>query len=144
MKKQIAGALVASLLIGSVPGWAEEAAGAKPVAGAQARQQFRDSVDRAVERAVDRAVEGEPAQAAPAVVASEPKPAGPELTALERRDLDARRAALQTDPVARGTGGIVMLILGTALSLGITAYVINKSKEDSSTTPTASVALGRH
>jgi hypothetical protein len=140
MKKQIAGALVASLLIGSVPGWAEEAAGARPVAGTEARQQFHDSVDRAVERAVERAAEGEPAQAAPGVVASEPKPAGPELTALERRDLDARRAALKTDPVARGAGGIVMLVLGTALSLGLTAYLINQSKEDASTTPTASLA----
>jgi hypothetical protein len=140
MKKQIAGALVASLLIGSVPGWAEEAASAKPVPGAEARQQFRDSVERAVDRAVDRAAEGEPAHAATGVVASEPKPAGPELTAVERRDLDARRAALQTDPVARGAGGIVMLVLGTALSLGLTAYLINKSKEDSSTTPTASMA----
>ena len=138
MKKQIAGALVASLLIGSVPGWADEAA--KPVAGAQASQQFQDSVERAVDRAVDRAAEGEPAQAAPGVEASEPKPAGPELTALERRDLDARRAALQTDPVARGAGGIVMLVLGTALSLGLTAYLINKSKEDSSSAPTASLA----
>jgi len=33
-----------------------------------------------------------------------------------------------------------MLVLGTALSLGLTAYLINKSKEDSSTTPTASMA----
>ncbi|MFI4943341.1 MAG: hypothetical protein ACHP85_08760, partial [Burkholderiales bacterium] len=99
------------------------------------------AVDRAVDRAaVDRAPEGEPVQAAPGVMASEPKPAGPELTAPERRDLDARRTALKTDPVARGTGGIIMLVLGTALSLGLTAYLINQSKEDSSTTPTASLA----
>ena len=32
-----------------------------------------------------------------------------------------------------------MLVLGTALSLGLTAYLINQSKEDS-TTPTASMA----
>ncbi|MFI4944098.1 MAG: hypothetical protein ACHP85_12585, partial [Burkholderiales bacterium] len=81
MKKQIAGALVASLLIGSVPGWAEEAAGAKPDAGPEARQQFRDSVDRAVDPAVgraagDRSPGGEPVEAAPGVMASGPNPAG--------------------------------------------------------------------
>ena len=137
MKKQIAGALVASLLIGSVPGWAEgQDATAKAVAGAGAQsQQFRDSIDRAI----DRAAEAAPAPVTPGVVTSEPKPAGPELTANERRDLDTRREALKTDPVARGAGGIVMLILGTALSLGLTAYLINQSKEDS-TTPTASMA----
>ena len=134
MKKQIAGALVASLLIGSAPAWAEgEKATTKPAAEERAqRQPLRDSIDRAV----DRAMEGEPVPATPGVVPAEPQTPAPPLTATERRDLDARRAALQTDPVARGAGGIVMLVLGTALSLGVTAYFINKSKDDSSTTTT--------
>ena len=59
-------------------------------------------------------MEGEAAQATPGVVPDEPNASGPQLTAHERRDLDARRAALQTDPVARGAGGIVMLLVGTA------------------------------
>jgi hypothetical protein len=134
MKKQIAGALVASLLFGSAPVWAEgEKAATKPAVEERAqRQPLRDSIDRAVDRAMD----GEPAQAPPGVVPAEPVTPAPPLTATERRDLDARRAALQTDPVARGAGGVVMLVVGTALSLGVTAYFINKSKTDSTTTPT--------
>jgi len=137
MKKQIAGALVASLVIGSVPGWAEvENTKTRPAVEEGARPSgFRDAIDRAV----DRVAEGEPAPATPGVVASAPGAAGPGLTASERRDLDARRAALQTDPVARGTGSVVMLVVGTALSLGLTAYFINKSKNDNSTTATASM-----
>jgi hypothetical protein len=137
LKKQIAGALVASLLIGSVPGWAagEDATAKSPAGAAAQSQQFRDSVDRAI----DRAVEGEPAQAAAGVVSTEPKPSGPELTANERRDLDARRAALKTDPVARGTGGIILLLLGTALTVGATIWAVNQSKDDNTTT-TASMA----
>jgi hypothetical protein len=138
LKKQIAGALVASLAIGSVPGWAEvENTRTKRALeeGAQPSR-FRDAIDRAV----DRVVGGELAPATPGVVANAPGAAGPGLTASERRDLDARRAALQTDPVARGTGSIVMLVVGTALSLGLTAYFIHKSKNDSSTTATAGMA----
>jgi hypothetical protein len=132
LKKQIAGALVASLLIGSAPGWAEsETATAKPTAEAGAqRQQFRDSIDRAI----DRATEGEPAQGTPVAVPSVPNATGPQLTTHERQDLDARSAALKTDPVARGTGGIIMLLLGTALTIGATAWAINQSKQDSTTT----------
>jgi hypothetical protein len=138
LKKQIAVALVASLLIGSVPGWAEQTAAAEPAAGAEAQHQlFRDSV----ERAIDRAVESEPAQATPAVVPDQPKAAGPQLTANERRDLDTRRAALKTDPVARGTGGIILLLLGIGLTVGATIWAINKSKDDSTTTtPTTGMA----
>jgi len=134
VRKQIAGALVASLLIGSAPAWAEgEKVTTKPAVDERSqRQPLRDSIDRAV----DRAMEGEPAQAAPGVVPAEHQAPAPPLTATERRDLDARRAALQTDPVARGAGGIVMLVLGTALSLGVTAYFINKNKTDGTTTPT--------
>jgi hypothetical protein len=137
LRKQIAGALVASMLIGSAPGWAAEATAttkARVEQGAQ-RQQFRDSIDRAIERAVD----GEPAQATPGVVPRELAASGPALTAHERQDLDARSAALKTDPVARGTGGIIMLVLGTALTLGATAWAINHSKQDSTTDPTMSM-----
>ena len=141
MKKQIAGALVASLLIGSAPGWAEgQNATTKPTAeeGAQ-RQQFRDSIDRAI----DRAIEGNPALAMPGVVPNEPEPSGPQLTAHERRDLDTRRAALQTDPVARGTGSIVLALVGAALSIGLTVWAINKSKEDSKEDGTTTASMGR-
>jgi hypothetical protein len=135
MRKQIAGALVASLLIGSAPVWAEEGNTTKAAAEEAAqRQPLRDSIDRAVDRAMGSAA----AEATPAVVPVESKLPAPPLTAGERRDLDARSAALQTDPVARGAGGIVLLVLGTALSLGATAYFINKSKNDSSTTPSVS------
>jgi hypothetical protein len=127
LKKQIAGALVASLLIGSAPVWAEGETTTKPEA--TQRQQLRDSIDRAVE---------DQAAGPSSVVATEPKSSGPELTTVERRDLDTRRAALRTDPVARGTGGIVMLVLGTALTIGATAWAINKSKQDTTT-----VSMGR-
>ena len=123
------------MLIGSAPGWAAEAtatAKATVEQGAQ-RQQFRDSIDRAIERAVD----GEPAQATPAVVPREPAASGPALTVHERQDLDARSAALKTDPVARGTGGIIMLVLGAALTVGATMWAINKTNEDTTTVPTA-------
>jgi len=82
-------------------------------------------------------VEGEPAPAAAGVGPDEPKASGQQLTAYERRDLDARRVALQTDPVARGTGGIIMLVLGVALSVGATIWAINKANEDTTTVPTA-------
>jgi hypothetical protein len=136
LKKRIAGALVVSLLIGSVPGWAEGENATKPTAeeGAQ-RQQFRASIDRAV----DRATEGERAQGTPSVVPNEPQASGPQLTARERRDLDARRAALQTDPVARGAGGVVLILLGLALSIGLTIYLVDKAKKDNNTTTTAGV-----
>ena len=135
LKKQIAGALVASMLIASVPGWAEgENATSKATAEAQAQsQQLRDSIDRAVDRA--------PAPAAAASTADQPEAAGPQLTPRERQDLAARHDALKTDPVARGTGGIVMGLLGAALSVGLTVYLVNQSKKESSTTPTT--AMGR-
>jgi len=128
LKKQIAGALVASLLIGSAPGWAQgENATAKPTVEESAqRQQFRDSIDRAIESG--------PAQAAPGVVPKELNAPGPQLTAHERRDLDTRREALQTDPVARGTGTIVLALLGVALSVGLTLWAIDKYKDDGTTT----------
>ena len=134
MKKQIAGALVASMLIASVPGWAEgEDATRKATAEERAQsQQFRDSIDRAV----DRAPAGEPAQAAPDAKADQPEGAGPQLTPRERQDLAARHDALKTDPVARGTAGIVMGLLGAALSVGLTVYLVNQSKKETSTNPT--------
>ena len=114
MKKQIAGVLVATVLAGVMPAWAGEqkAAGTTAAATSTQPQTLRDSIDRAVE-----------------------KSGGPQLTARERQDLETRHAALKTNPVARGAGGIVMLLLGTALSVGATAYFINKAKKD--TTPPA-------
>ena len=82
-------------------------------------------------------MEGEPAQATPGVVSKEPNASGPQLTAHERQDLDARSAALKTDPVARGTGGIVMAVVGVALSVGLTIWAVNQSKEDPTTIPSA-------
>jgi hypothetical protein len=127
LKKRIAGVLVACLLIGSVPGRAEDGnAASKPAAEERARGlRFRDSVDRAV----DRAAQGGSALPVPVP-----------LTLQERTDLDARRAALRTDPVARGTGGIVLGLLGAALSVGLTVYLVNKSKNETTTTPTAGMA----
>lgn len=138
LKKQIAGALVASLMFGSVPSWAGvETATAKTAADESAqRAQFHDSIDRAV----GQAAAGEAAQTtlaapgAPGVVPNTPRPSGPELSAAERGDLEKRRAELRSDPVARGAGGIVLAVLGIALSIGITAYFINKTKKDTNTT----------
>ena len=123
MRKQIAGALVASLLIGSAPGWAEDESvttTATVEEGAQ-RQQFRDSIDRAIDV--------KPAEGMPGVVPVVQAASRPELTAAERRDLETRRAKLQTDPVASGTGGILMGLVATAASIGLTVYLVNKSKE---------------
>jgi len=119
--KQIAGVLVATMLIGSVPAWAEgQSATSQPAAAASAqRLKIRDSIDRAIDRA--------PAGAATATATG--------LTAQERQDLESRHAALKTDPVARGAGGIIMLLLGTALSVGATAYIIKQTKKE--TTPPA-------
>ena len=132
MKKQIAGALVASLLIGLAPGWAQaEDATAKATVGESAeRQQFRDSIDRAI----DRSLESEAAQVAAGVVTKESNVAGPQLTARERKDLDARHAALKTDPVARGTGGIIVALLGIAVSVGVTIWAIHHYSKDNTTT----------
>lgn len=118
MNKQIAGALVASLLIGSAPGWAAgENAASKPTVeqGAQPRQ-LRDSIDRALD--------GQPVQGTSG-----------QLTARERGDLETRRAILQTDPVARGAGGIAMFLVGTAASIGLTVYLLNKAKKETTPMP---------
>ena len=134
MRKQIAGALVASMLIGSAPGWAAEATATTKATGEEAAQaQFRDSIDRAI----NRAGKGVPAPVAAGVVPDEPEASGPQLTAHERRDLDARSAALKTDPVARGTGSIIMIVLGLALTVGATIWAINKTNEETTTVPTA-------
>jgi hypothetical protein len=139
LRKQIAGALVASLVIGSTPVWAATETTSLTVNStieeSAERQQFRDSIERATERVR----EGAPASATTSVVLSESGASGPELTSQERRDLDRRRAALRTDPVARGAGGIVMLLVGTAVSIGASIYLYNKFKTDSSPTP----SLGR-
>jgi hypothetical protein len=133
LNKQIAGALVASLLIGSAPGWAQENATAKPTVEENTqRQQFRDSIDRAIGRSMESEAREE---ATPVVVVKDPSVAGPQLTAHERRDLDKRRAALQTDPVARGTGGIILALVSVAVSIGVTVWAIHHySKDDNTTT----------
>jgi hypothetical protein len=130
LKKQIAGALVGSLLIGATPGWTEENATAKATVEENAdRQQFRDSIDRVL----DRSMESE--QATAGVVGKDPSIAGPQLTAHERRDLDTRHAALRTDPVARGTGGIVLALVSIGISVGVTAWAIHHySKDDTTST----------
>ena len=117
MRRQIACAVVASLLIGSAPGWADgDKAASKPAAQDGARlRPIGDSVDRAVASI-------------------------PPLTAREREDLEARQAALTTDPVARGTGGIIMALVGTAVSIGLTMYLIKQTK-DSTTNP---AGMARH
>ncbi len=118
MKKQIAGTLVASLLIGSAPGWAQEGTATAKTTAEEAgqRQEFRDSIDRVMGRAME-------------------KGAGPQLSTHERRDLEKRRAALQTDPVARGTGSVILIVVSVVASIAITAWAINKyGNEDDTTT----------
>lgn len=111
LRKQIAGALVASMLMGSAPAWAEEGnATARPAATGEAqRQQLRDSIERAVE--------------------GKAPGAGQALTESERADLEIRRAALKTDPVARGTAGILLALVATAASIGLTVYLVKKTDE---------------
>lgn len=80
-------------------------------------------------------MEGERAPGAAGVVSSEPESSGPQpFTPRERRDLQARHTALQTDAVARGAGGVVMLLVGAAISIGLAVYLINRSKKDYTTT----------
>jgi hypothetical protein len=138
LKKQIAGALVASLLIGSMPGWAQDAtAAAKPTVQESAQgQPLRDSIDRAI----DRATASEAPQVTVSPLSKEADAVGPQLTAHERRDLDKRRAALQTDPVGRGTGSVILILVSVVASLAITAWAINKYGNPDDTT---TVSMGR-
>ena len=115
MKKQIAGALVASVLIGSAPGWAKGESATRTPTGEQ-RRQLRDSIDRALDGQQAQGTSGS-------------------LTAGERRDLETRRAVLSTDPVARGAGGIAMFLVGTAASIGLTLYLLNKTKKETTGLP---------
>ena len=137
MKRQIAVVLSATLLIGTTPAWAGETttATAAPRANDHA---LRDSVDRAVERVLA----GNPAKETTAEARPEPGASGPELTANERRDLDRRREALRTDPVARGTGGIILLVVGIVASIAITAWAIDHYSNDNTDT-TQTPAMGR-
>jgi hypothetical protein len=80
-------------------------------------------------------MEGAPSEGTPGVVPNEPAVSGPELTAHERRDLDTRHAALRTDPVACGAGSVVMMLVGAAISIGATIYLVDKLKKDDTTTP---------
>jgi hypothetical protein len=133
MKKQIASALVASVLISSAAGWAraeDVAMASKPENELQAeRQQLRDSIQRAMEAAPVQDTTMAPDQ---------PAPAGPQLTTDERRNLDTRHAALKTDPVARGGAGTVMFLVGTIASIGLTAYLVKQANK--TTTPAPSLA----
>jgi len=110
LKKQIAGALVASMLMVSVPGRADDARVETKAATSGAESaQLRDSIAR--------------------VLAASP------LTESEQADLETRRAVLRTDPVASGGGGILMSLIATAASIGLTIYLLKKTKE-SLPTPT--------
>jgi hypothetical protein len=133
LKKQIAGALVASVLISSAAGWAraeDVATPSRPGNELQAeRQQLRDSIQRAMEAA--------PVQDT-TVVPGQPEPAGPQLTTEERSNLDTRHAALKTDPRARGGASMVMFLVGTIASIGLTAYLIKQANK--TTTPVPSLA----
>ena len=128
MKKKIASALIASLSIGSVPGWAQEesATVTTTVEESAQRQQFRDSIDRAI----NRSMESEPQQAPAGVALEVPNVVGPPLTAHERQDLDKRHATLQTDPVARGAGSLILILLSVALTIGITIWAIDEYGSD--------------
>ena len=138
MKKQMAGAVAVSLLIGAAPGWAQdESVTAKAVveAGAEPKP-LRDSIDRVIDRSTERDLP----QATASVVAKESNPAGPQLTAHERGDLERRRAGLQTDPVARGTGGIILALVSVAVSVGVTVWAIHHYSKDDNTT---NLSMGR-
>jgi len=127
MRKQIALSLAAAFLAVSVPGWADSATtspGPQPVRG---------SVDRAVAQLVHDGAAPVLAPVAPAETG-----AGPALTDAERRDLEQRHAALKKDPVARGGGSAVMILVGTALSIGASVYLILElNKNNDSTQATA-------
>jgi hypothetical protein len=138
MNKTVAGALVASMLIGSAPGWAQGGTGtADSTVESRKRQQFRDSVAAAL----DRSAEGETSRPTAGVTAKDPVAAGPQqLTVHERADLTRRGAALKTDPVARGGTGIVLAVLSIAVSVGVTVWAIHHYSKDN---PTPTAAMGR-
>jgi hypothetical protein len=136
LKKQIAFLLAVGLVIGSMPARTEGATTMVSAGRQETARTFRDSVDRAVAAvpAGDAVNEvtgaARPEQGAP----------GPELTGHERRDLAERHDALRTDPVARGTGGIILLVVGIAASIAITAWAIHHYSNDNTTTPTPAMA----
>lgn len=128
MRKPISLVLAATLLLGSAPAWAAERAAAGAPAGSRP---VRDSVDGAVRRAVEGSSVAWSAPATPA-----PRTAAA-LTAEERNDLAARRDALQTDPVARGAGQAVMILLGAAASIGGSIYLIHELNKNKTTAEAA-------
>ena len=85
-----------------MPGWAEnkDKAAKATVEPKGGDSRLRDSIDRAIA-----------------------------LTAAEREDLATRQAALRTDPVASGSGGIILGLVATALSIGLTIYLLKKTKD---------------
>jgi len=127
MRKKIALSLAAALLAGSVPGWADSAPTAPDRAPA-----VRSSVDRAVAQLMH-----DEANPAMAPVASAEQGAGPALSGAERRDLEQRHAALKKDPVARGGGSAAMILVGTALSIGASVYLIHELNKNNNTQATA-------
>jgi hypothetical protein len=132
LRKQIAGALVASLLLGSAPAWADDGTAKTVPEVTVVEQAQRQELRQSFDRAIDQIMQGAPASRTAGIVLDV---AAPWLTAQERRDLERRRAALRTDPVARGAGSIVMLLVGAALSIGLTVYLVKKAKDSSNTMP---------
>ncbi|HXY42456.1 MAG TPA: hypothetical protein VEQ10_22465 [Vicinamibacteria bacterium] len=127
MKKQVSLALVSALLAGSVPAWAETAT-TRP----DGSHALRGSVDHAVAQVIG----GDRIPVVQAV--ADESGAGPALTDAERRDLERRHASLKKDPVARGGGSAVMILVGTALSIGASVYLIHElNKNNNNTQATA-------
>jgi hypothetical protein len=107
------------VLTGVAPGRTQDvnAAASPTVVESAQRQQFRDSIDRAIAIGSE---ESEPVPAVAVVGAKQhcgtaahcPRVAGPRRSS----------AALRTDPVARRTGTLVLILLSTALSIGVTIW----------------------
>ncbi len=127
MRKQIALSLAAALLVGSVPVWAETATAGRP----DGSRALRGSVDHAVAQVMGGA------RTTAVQSAATESDAGPVLSDAERRDLEQRHAALKSDPVARGAGSAVAILLGAAVSIGGSVYLIHELNKNKNTTQAA-------